>query len=118
MDEQDNEQNSEQQPLLSGQNDTIEAEQSTAVRMYRKRQRQCQELLLSKQKHYLILALVALDVSCLLADIFIALIDCDSRIKNDAWVPEVREGLEHAGLVFSCLFLVELILCLWAFGFK
>lgn len=112
------EQNNEQQPLLSGETDPVQDEPSAAVRTYRKRQRQCQGLLLSKQKHYLILALVALDVSCLLAGIFIALIDCDSRIKNDAWVPEVREGLEHAGLVFSCLFLVELLLCLWAFGLE
>lgn len=107
----------EQRPLLSGEGEGQE-EQSPWLTTYQRRQRQCQILLTSKQKHYLILALVGLDVACLLADIFITLIDCDSRIKNDAWVPEVREALEHAGLVFSCLFLVELIMCLWAFGFK
>lgn len=114
-------QNNEQQPLLESQADTLhgtdEQEQSKdEISAYARHRRSCQHLLISKQKHYLILALVALDVSCLLADIFIALIDCDDRIKNDEWVPEVREGLEHAGLVFSCLFLVELILCIWAFG--
>lgn len=109
-------QSTEQQPLISGHNDTNHEGQSAPVRAYQLRRQECQRLLVSKQKHYFILALVALDVSCLLADILIALIDCDSRIKNDEYVPEVREALEHAGLVFSCLFLVELILCLWAFG--
>lgn len=117
-------QNNEQQPLLEDQVDTTTqgpGEQNRGkeeISTYTRHRRSCQSLLVSKQKHYLILALVALDVSCLLADIFIALIDCDERIKNDAWVPEVREGLERAGLVFSCLFLVELILCIWAFGFE
>ncbi|KAF3760857.1 hypothetical protein M406DRAFT_358374 [Cryphonectria parasitica EP155] len=111
------EQGNEQQPLLTDQHDTEHEEQSTPLHAtYHKRRRQCQGLLVSKQKHYLIMALVALDVSCLLADILIALIDCDSRIQDDKWVPDVREALEHAGLVFSCLFLVELLLCLWAFG--
>lgn len=108
MDEQAN----EQEPLLQDQ-------QSPDVISTHARQRhRCQGLLVSKQKHYLTLALVALDVSCLLADIFIALIDCDKRIENDKWVPDVREGLEIAGLVFSSLFMVELAMCLWAFGFK
>lgn len=120
-------QNDEVQPLLESQPDTTqstdEQDQSQSqskeeISAYTRHRRSCQHLLISKQKHYLILALVALDVSCLLADIFIALIDCDERIKNDDWVPDVREGLEHAGLVFSCLFLVELILCLWAFGLE
>lgn len=113
MEAQDN----DQQPLLAGQDDTGQAGQAdTEPSTYHKCQRRCQNLLMSKQKHYFILALVALDVSCLLADILIALIDCDSRIKDDEWVPDVREALERAGLVFSCLFLVELLMCLWAFG--
>lgn len=113
MDEQTN----EQQPLIAGDNDAIQ-EDGPLVSNYHRNQQRCQALLVSKQKHYFILALVALDVACLLTDILIALIDCDKRIKNDAWVPDVREALERAGLVFSCLFLVELLLCLWAFGFK
>lgn len=108
----------EQEPLLASQDGMSPENETGFVSVYRKRQSECQTLLISKQKHYLILALVALDVSCLLADILIALIDCDSRIKNDGWVPDVREALEHAGLVFSCLFLVELLLCLWAFGLE
>lgn len=110
------EQNNEQQPLLADQTEADQVGQDSELTTYQKCQGQCRRVLVSKQKHYFILALVALDVSCLLADILIALIDCDSRIKNDAWVPDVRKALEHAGLVFSCLFLVELLMCLWAFG--
>ncbi|KUI55441.1 Voltage-gated hydrogen channel 1 [Cytospora mali] len=113
MDEQRN----EQEPLLQSQDDSAQQQSPDEVSTYARRRQRCQGMLLSKQKHYFTLALVALDVSCLLADIFIALIDCDERIKNDAWVPGVRQGLEDAGLVFSCMFMVELIMCLWAFGF-
>lgn len=112
MDAPDN----EQQPLISDHD--MSQEGRAVINSYHRNQQRCQSLLVSKQKHYFILALVALDVACLLTDILIALIDCDKRIKNDQWVPEVREALERAGLVFSCLFLVELILCLWAFGVK
>lgn len=108
----------EQQPLLHSQSDLDQQNSPGEVSSYERRRGRCRDLLVSKQKHYLVLALVALDVSCLLADIFITLIDCDSRIKNDAWVPTVHEALEEAGLVFSCLFLVELIMSLWAFGFE
>lgn len=113
----------EQRPLLTDDNETDQGnpEEQSAESWsshYKQYRQRCQGLLISKQKHYLILGLVALDVGCLLADILIALIDCDSRIKNDAWVPAVRKGLEHAGLVFSCLFLVELLMCLWAFGLE
>ncbi|CAN8105938.1 unnamed protein product [Discula destructiva] len=112
------EQSGEQQPLISEQADTAQDDRPAASSRYHRSQQHCQALLVSKQKHYLILGLVALDVACLLAGILIALIDCDKRIKNDAWVPDVREALEHAGLVFSCLFLAELILCLWSFGLE
>ncbi|KAG8169164.1 hypothetical protein KVR01_001913 [Diaporthe batatas] len=108
----------EQQALLPRQGELDQQDSSGEVSAYARRRERCQALLQSKQKHYLILALVALDVSCLLADIFITLIDCDSRIKNDAWVPPVHKALEDAGLVFSCLFLAELIASLWAFGFE
>lgn len=111
-------QRSEQEPLLQDQDGSDQQQSPDEVSTYARQRLRCQGLLVSKQKHYFTLALVALDVSCLLADLFIALIDCDERIKNDAWVPAVREGLEDAGLVFSCLFMVELIMCLWAFGLK
>lgn len=108
----------EQQPLIHGRSGLGQQDSPGEVSTYDRRRERCRGLLVSKQKHYLVLALVALDVSCLLADIFITLIDCDSRIKNDAWVPAVHEGLEDAGLVFSCLFLAELIISLWAFGLE
>lgn len=107
-------QDNEQQPLIASE----EEDHGITANRYRRSQQHCQALLVSKQKHYFILGLVALDVGCLLTDILIALIDCDKRIENDAWVPDVREALQHAGLVFSCLFLLELLLCLWSFGLQ
>ena len=84
---------------------------------YHRRNEQMRRFLVSKKKHYLVMTLVALDVIGLLADILIALIACDIGKKDEPWVGETRDGIQHAGLAFSCLFLLELILCVWAFGF-
>lgn len=84
---------------------------------YHRRREQTRRLLVSKKKHYFVMTLVALDVIGLLADIFIALIACDMGKSDEPWVGETRDGIQHAGLAFSCLFLLELISCVWAFGF-
>jgi voltage-gated hydrogen channel 1 len=77
-----------------------------------------QVLLVSKKKHYVVLGIVALDVAALLTNIFLELIACDTGIKSEPWVADVNDGLKTAGLVFSSLFLVELLLCIVAFGFR
>lgn len=77
-----------------------------------------QALLSSKQKHYIIMGLVALDVAGILADIFVALIACDKGEQGDEWVEDVRDALKITGLVISCLFLVELGVTVWAFGLR
>jgi hypothetical protein len=64
------------------------------------------------------MGLVALDVAAILSDIFITLIACDMEKEDSGWVDESREGLQIAGLVFSCLFLVELLITIWAFGLE
>jgi hypothetical protein len=66
----------------------------------------------------MIMALVALDVSGILADIFVALIACDKHEQGEQWVEDIRGGLKTASLVFSCLFLTELALTVWAYGFR
>jgi len=66
----------------------------------------------------MVMGLVALDVSGILADIFIALIACDRHEQDEPWVGDVRDGLRIASLVFSCLFLVELGGSVWAFGLR
>ncbi|KAB5539380.1 hypothetical protein GE09DRAFT_1138652 [Coniochaeta sp. 2T2.1] len=85
---------------------------------YARLRRKAQAQLSSKKKHYMVMALVALDVGGILADIFVALIACDRHEQGEAWVGDVREGLSIASLVFSCLFLVELGVCVWAFGIR
>lgn len=72
----------------------------------------------TKEKHYMVMALVALDVSGIMADIFIALIACDKHEQNEKWVEDVRDGLKTASLVISCLFLIELAITVWAFGLR
>lgn len=75
-----------------------------------------QRLLASRRKHYLVLAIVALDVACLLANIFVELIACDAGEEDAEWVVRTNRGLTAAGLAFSCAFLVELAMCVLAFG--
>ncbi|KAH6690616.1 hypothetical protein F5X68DRAFT_260019 [Plectosphaerella plurivora] len=75
-----------------------------------------QHLLSSRKTHYLILGLVALDVSALLGNIFLELVACGKTNEPPAWNTSLREALTAAGLVFSSLFLIELALCILAFG--
>lgn len=83
---------------------------------YAEGRRRARDVLASKRKHYLIMGLVALDVIAVLGDVFIALVACDMGEGSEEWVGEWREGLKLAGLVFSSLFLLELLICVWAFG--
>jgi len=77
-----------------------------------------QDMLASRRKHYVILALVSLDVATLMANIFVELVACDMKRNDEPWVKSTRQGLTLAGLVFSCVFLAELILCVTAFGWR
>ncbi|ORY65084.1 ion transporter [Pseudomassariella vexata] len=85
---------------------------------YRKARRATSKFLTSRTKHWLILFLIILDVAGILSDIFIALITCELEIRDQKWVNPTREALTSFSLVMSCLFLLELILCLWADGLQ
>lgn len=85
---------------------------------HEQRRRRARRFLSSKQKHYMVMGLVALDVAGILADIFVALISCDKHEQDEDWVDDVRNPLQITGLVISCLFLVELLISVWAFGFS
>ncbi|GKT52541.1 von Willebrand factor A domain-containing protein 5A [Colletotrichum spaethianum] len=76
------------------------------------------DILASRRKHYAVLALVSLDVATLMANIFVELVACDMKRDDEPWVKNTRQGLTLAGLVFSCVFLVELVLCVMAFGWR
>jgi hypothetical protein len=68
----------------------------------------------SKFGHYSILLLVALDISSIFADLFITLYLCDHK-DAQGWI-DSQKALGIVGLIFSSLFVVELILSVWAFG--
>lgn len=71
----------------------------------------------STAQHYTVLLLVAFDLLGIFADIIINLYQCDVGDTDPKW-DEVRNGLGIAGLVFSCLFMLELLLSVWAFGWR
>ena len=75
-----------------------------------------QGFLTSKIAHYSILLMVSLDVSCIFGDIFISLFTCGRNNPDPAW-GVVREALGYTSLVFSILFMLELLAAVWAFGF-
>jgi hypothetical protein len=76
-----------------------------------------QALLSTRTKHYLVLGLVALDVCTILADLLVALVACDLDQEEAPWVDKTREVLYPISLAFSGLFMVELVVTVWAFGF-
>lgn len=77
-----------------------------------------QNVLGARKKHYIIMAIVILDVAALLANVFIQLIACEMGKRDEDWVETVSEALELAGLVCSSLFMIELLASLFAFGLE
>lgn len=82
----------------------------------------------SKVGHYAVLLLVSFDVACIFADFLISLWICEhtscggggaekgTGARGVERLGEVQEALGVVSLVFSCLFLAELVASLWAFG--
>ncbi|THX44048.1 hypothetical protein D6D10_00619 [Aureobasidium pullulans] len=71
----------------------------------------------SKFGHYAILLLVSLDCSCIFGEFVIQILTCEGRVsesKGDV----AQEAIGIVGLVFSCLFVLELMASIWAFGFQ
>ena len=114
---------STRQPLLPstrGYDDVVDDDtQSQYQETYRSSRRRVQKFLSSRTQHYTVLGLVAFELLGIFADIIINLYQCD-RGEGDtsAMWDDVREGLGIAGLVFSCLFMLELMLSVWAFGWQ
>jgi len=76
-----------------------------------------QDFLSSTAQHYTVLGLVSCDLLGIFADIIINLYQCDEVDTDPKW-DDVRNGLGIAGLVFSCLFMLELLGSVWAFGWN
>lgn len=76
----------------------------------------------SKYQHYLLISLIAIDVLCIFADIFISLYSCEEGKNTSEKVhhrlDRTQEALGIISLVFSCIFLTELVITLWAFGWR
>jgi hypothetical protein len=80
-------------------------------------QQRTRTFLSSHTQHYIVLLLVALDLLGIFADIIINLYQCDSPSSSPRW-STVRDGLGLAGLLFSCAFMLELLVSIWAFGWR
>jgi len=71
--------------------------------------------LASKWGHYSVLALVAADISAIFADLILQLLTCEGRVPaKDGQIGSDVLGV--LSLVFSCLFMLELLASVWAFG--
>jgi len=89
---------------------------SPSVPSHARRRRLVRDWLSSKTKHYIVMGLVAMDVAAIITDIFVSLVTCDLKLDRDGWVEQTHEALHLTALVFSCLFLLELLVTVWAFG--
>lgn len=111
---------SSSEPLLTHPPTTSSQQQSstnTFIHVYRTLHRQTHGLLSSRYQHYIVLSLVTFDLLGIFAAIIIELCFCKGEITSPVW-NDVQNGLEIAGLVFSCLFMLELVLSLWVFGWR
>ncbi|EEA28233.1 hypothetical protein TMatcc_003445 [Talaromyces marneffei ATCC 18224] len=76
--------------------------------------------LMSKWGHYLVLLLVAVDVACSFANFLIELRVCELRERHQTPIDRrwslAQETLGLLGLIFSCLFMLELIASVLSFG--
>ena len=77
---------------------------------------QIQRFLASKTGHYAVLLLVSLDVACIFADFLVSLYVCEHSSGKSEGETDAQVGLGVVSLVFSCLFMVELLASIWAFG--
>ena len=117
--------NDESQPLLTDGNVGDQVRQKyhgivVSVSYDNTSRKQTRRFLSSKYGHYAVLLLVSLDVSCIFADFLISLYICDHTCDKgepvDKSLPEAQDALGIVSLIFSCLFMVELLASIWAFG--
>lgn len=76
--------------------------------------------LASKWGHYIVLFMVSVDVACIFANFLIDLRVCELRDRHQTPIDRrwglAQEALELIGLIFSCLFMLELIASVLSFG--
>ena len=80
-----------------------------------------QHWLTSKWGHYFVILLVAADITSIFADFLVSLHMCEHggepEFDTKAW-RNASEVLDALSLVFSCLFMAELMGSVFAFGFR
>lgn len=102
----------EHQPLLPS--DRLAAASRRPPSLSASARHRTKRFLTSKPGHYSVLLLVSLDISSIFADLILQLMTCEGRVPG----PESRDAQKALGivsLVFSCLFMVELVASVWAF---
>ena len=100
-------------PLLPS--DRIHYVNEVAISSARTARTQTKRYLTSKVGHYNVIVLVSLDVVSIFAEFLVNLLACEGRIPNDG-AETAEEVLGIVSLIFSCLFMLELLAGLWAFG--
>jgi hypothetical protein len=118
---------SSSQPLLhdqptthspaNGNHEPLQSRRSRFKIVYNGCKTQVSDFLSSRAQHWTVLGLVSFDLLGIFADIIINLYQCDEKDTDPIW-DDVRNALGIAGLVFSCLFMLELVLSVWAFGWR
>ncbi|CAD0089243.1 unnamed protein product, partial [Aureobasidium vineae] len=79
--------------------------------------RKTRRYLNSKFGHYAVLLLVSLDCTCIFSEFVIQILSCEGRISEPR-AHVAQEAIGIIGLIFSCLFMLELLASIWAFGFQ
>lgn len=73
----------------------------------------------SKYGHYFVIILVSLDIACIFADFLVSLHICEHSkekgFRKKSWLT-AEDTLGAASLVFSSLFMLELLASIFAFG--
>jgi voltage-gated hydrogen channel 1 len=103
--------------ITNGTHSTPSSQRSHFHAIYHGCKTRVSDFLSSRAQHWTVLGLVSFDLLGIFADIIINLYQCDEKDTSPFW-DDVRNGLGIAGLVFSCLFMLELILSVWAFGWR
>ncbi|KXL48938.1 hypothetical protein M433DRAFT_400 [Acidomyces richmondensis BFW] len=105
----------EHRPLLPS--DRIHYSNRLATSVIAKIRRETKHFLTSKTGHYSVLVLVSVDISSIFADIILQLETCERHVPEKDG-DKASSILGIFSLIFSCLFMVELIASIWAFGWQ
>lgn len=119
--------NPESQPLLTGAAGEPHESRGVGHSTLQSTRHDLQRFLTSKLGHYAVLLLVSLDVSCIFADFLLSLYLCEHACNHESFeswtddqslhkIEKAQAVLGTVSLIFSCLFLAELLASIWAFG--